>query len=347
MAKSEEKKHDVVIHWFRNGLRFHDNPCLLDACQKSESLLPIYVVDPEFPFAQTAGCRAGTIRANFLLESINEVDEKLRKMGSQLVVVLGKSHEVLPEIVATTQAKALFYEQEAAAPVREQDAETIQAIKTRLKRDGKNYECKFEAYATHTLHPMERYLAQCKDHTAPSTYGSFTKIFNKMSVAKEVNEVKEVPSLPNKSVKLLETSFAEALRMPMLEDLGYTAAADDMKNSGKGGYAFAGGENAAIELLAKNMARSQWVATFEKPKTSPNDATRPSTTALSPYVKHGCISPRRFYHELSKVYSKYNSKEISKPPVSLHGQLMWRDFNYLVGYRYDCCLHNMKYSLYV
>jgi hypothetical protein len=115
-----------------------------------------------------------------------------------------------------------------------------------------------------------------------------------MSVAKEVNEVKEVPSLPNKSVKLLETSFAEALRMPMLEDLGYTAAADDMKNSSKGGYAFAGGENAAIELLAKNMARSQWVATFEKPKTSPNDATRPSTTALSPcksIIIH-CQSPK-------------------------------------------------------
>jgi len=49
-------------------------------------------------------------------------------------------------------------------------------------------------------------------------------------------------------------------------------------------------------------------------------------------VKHGCLSPRKFYHELSKVYAKYNSKELSKPPVSLHGQLMWREYNYLMGY---------------
>jgi len=49
-------------------------------------------------------------------------------------------------------------------------------------------------------------------------------------------------------------------------------------------------------------------------------------------VKHGCLSPRRFYNALANVYAKFNDKNISKPPVSLHGQLMWREFNYLTGY---------------
>lgn len=49
-------------------------------------------------------------------------------------------------------------------------------------------------------------------------------------------------------------------------------------------------------------------------------------------VKHGCVSPRKFYHELSRVYAKYNPKNCSKPPVSLHGQLMWREYNYFMGY---------------
>ena len=49
-------------------------------------------------------------------------------------------------------------------------------------------------------------------------------------------------------------------------------------------------------------------------------------------VKHGCISPRRFYHELSKVYSEFPDGKVSKPPVSLHGQLMWREYNNLMGY---------------
>jgi cryptochrome len=51
-----------------------------------------------------------------------------------------------------------------------------------------------------------------------------------------------------------------------------------------------------------------------------------------PDVKHGCLSPRRFYNELAKVYANFNPKNLSKPPVSLHGQLMWREYNYLMGF---------------
>jgi FAD binding domain of DNA photolyase len=49
-------------------------------------------------------------------------------------------------------------------------------------------------------------------------------------------------------------------------------------------------------------------------------------------VKHGVVSPRRFFHELTKVYDKFPSSKLSKPPVSLHGQLMWREYNNLMGY---------------
>jgi hypothetical protein len=54
-------------------------------------------------------------------------------------------------------------------------------------------------------------------------------------------------------------------------------------------------------------------------------------------MKHGCISPRRFFNALSAVYSKFNEKNISKPPVSLHGQLMWREYNYLMCYSMPNC----------
>lgn len=49
-------------------------------------------------------------------------------------------------------------------------------------------------------------------------------------------------------------------------------------------------------------------------------------------VKHGVVSPRRFYHELSKTYAKFPASKLSQPPVSLHGQLMWREYNNLMGY---------------
>ncbi len=69
-----------------------------------------------------------------------------------------------------------------------------------------------------------------------------------------------------------------------------------------------------------------WIAAFEKPETSPN-ALEPSTTVLSPYLKFGCLSPRTFWWTLAGVLADFPKH--SQPPVSLQGQLLWREFFYL------------------
>lgn len=51
-----------------------------------------------------------------------------------------------------------------------------------------------------------------------------------------------------------------------------------------------------------------------------------ATTALSPYLKFGCLSPRLFHERLADVYKRVPAH--SKPPTSLHGQLYWREFYY-------------------
>ena len=78
------------------------------------------------------------------------------------------------------------------------------------------------------------------------------------------------------------------------------------------------------------MAREKWVRAFEKPKGNPAAfSPEPATTVLSPYLKFGCLSPRKFYHALAAVYAKGPHTE---PPVSLMGQLLWREFFYTVGF---------------
>jgi cryptochrome len=76
------------------------------------------------------------------------------------------------------------------------------------------------------------------------------------------------------------------------------------------------------------MKDENWVAKFEKPNTSPNSLT-PSTTVLSPYLKFGNLSARVFYFKLKEIYRKKPTH--SKPPVSLEGQLLWREFFYFTG----------------
>ena len=32
-----------AIHWFRKGLRLHDNPALLEAIKQSENIYPVFI----------------------------------------------------------------------------------------------------------------------------------------------------------------------------------------------------------------------------------------------------------------------------------------------------------------
>lgn len=288
----------LSIYWFRNALRFHDNPSLLDACGRSDRLLPLYIIDPDAPFAQTPHVKPGCLRANFVLESMREVDTKLRARGSQLLVIRGKPTQILPELIASMGVTDLYYEQEVAAPVRASDESVLRAIRDRVNNedgggggDGsirnpykkcKKPKCAIHGYDTHTLRRMEAYLAKSKDgKTAPATFGGFAKIFQQMTIPKEVEDVTEVPRLPPDAVERLGKTFGNGslVGIPSLQDLGYDEA--QLKNRAKGGIDFVGGEDFALQLLSKMMSRTQWVARFEKPKTRPNAPTV-DTTGLSP-----------------------------------------------------------------
>ena len=347
-----EKAYNLSIHWFRNGLRFHDNLPLYDACTNSENMLPLYIIDPTSPFSQTKNRRAGIIRANFILESMKELNAKFIKSQeekggdekSQLVVMIGKPEDVLPLLIQQIDANALYYEREPAHPVKESDAGVLDAIKKETK------ECTIHGYDTHTLFPMDVYLAKCKDNVAPSTYGVFTKTFQKLlPVSAEISDINEdmgvVPSISasvltkmkefvdkDESVHLIDLAKISAIDI-LEQHLGYSDVEEKLANRNKSGLSFQGGEDVGTNLLETMCSRTKWIWTFEKPKTKPT-GLKVDTTGLSPYVKHGCVSPRKFYHELSDVYAKCPTpaKSLSKPPVSLHGQLMWREYNYLMGY---------------
>lgn len=77
------------------------------------------------------------------------------------------------------------------------------------------------------------------------------------------------------------------------------------------------------------MERKAWVASFGRPKMSPQSLLA-SQTGLSPYLRFGCLSTRLFYHQLTDLYKKIKG---AYPPLSLHGQLLWRELFYCAATR--------------
>ena len=112
----------------------------------------------------------------------------------------------------------------------------------------------------------------------------------------------------------------------MLPDLGMDQGVPTMPDERPS--PFVGGETVGLERMRAHLSRKAWIRTFEKPKTKPN-SLEPSTTVLSPYLKFGCVSVRTFWHELQKI-----ERQVSQPPTSLTGQLLWREFYYASAF---CC----------
>lgn len=76
------QKQKTVIHWFRKGLRLHDNPNLqaaIDHLDGEHCLRPIFLLDPEI----IQWLKVGPNRWRFLQESLDNLDRNLRKINSR------------------------------------------------------------------------------------------------------------------------------------------------------------------------------------------------------------------------------------------------------------------------
>jgi deoxyribodipyrimidine photo-lyase len=64
---------------FTRDLRVRDNPALVEACDRSDTVVPLFVDDDRLPIARSAN------RARFLDESLTDLDGSLRERGAGLV----------------------------------------------------------------------------------------------------------------------------------------------------------------------------------------------------------------------------------------------------------------------
>nr|BAD16007.1 putative 6-4 photolyase (UVR3) [Oryza sativa Japonica Group]BAD38427.1 putative 6-4 photolyase (UVR3) [Oryza sativa Japonica Group] len=317
----------AAMVWFRKGLRVHDNPAL-DAARRGGAaarLYPVFVLDPRYLRPDQAApspgsARAGVARVRFLLESLSDLDARLRRLGSRLLLLRARDDgDVAGTVCAALKdwniGKLCF----------ESDTEPYA-----LARDKKVMD--FAAASgidvfspvSHTLFDpaeiIEKFLFSFgkwkNGGRPPMTYQSF------VAIAGEPPEpiMEEYSELP----PVGDTGEYELLPVPRVEELGYgDISQEDLS-------LFRGGETEALKRMRESLHDKEWVAKFEKPKGDPSAFLKPATTVLSPYLKFGCLSSRYFYHCIQDIYR--STKKHTNPPVSLTGQLLWRDFFYTVAF---------------
>ncbi|XP_023612447.1 cryptochrome-2 isoform X3 [Myotis lucifugus] len=158
----------------------------------------------------------------------------------------------------------------------------------------------------------------------PLTYKRFQAIISRMELPK-----KPVASVTRHQMEScpaeIQENHDETYGVPSLEELGACFCLVGFPTEGLGPAVWQGGETEALARLDKHLERKAWVANYERPRMNANSLLA-SPTGLSPYLRFGCLSCRLFYYRLWDLYKKV--KRNSSPPLSLFGQLLWREFFY-------------------
>ena len=380
----------AAIYWFRKALRVHDNKLLLKACQESEELFAIFILDPQFtetPHARDnnsakhnnsssnsntasndskhkndeqkqeqqredsrlvslnnnttiAGSGIGRPNANvfqFFFECLEDLDNTLQtKYNLKLYVFRGNPIEIFEFLFKNIPSLTnLYFENDTEPYAKQRDAKVLDLCKTyKIISNCDDF--------GHTLYNMEHTIAICDQFNKgiiPKTYRSFLTILDKLGtpnepmhapVAKDVAKNCKLgvwdDYIKNFEKKITKMTGEKQYHFntPCIEEIGFKPIKKNEHSP------FFGGETVGLERLRNWMVNEAKVIHFSKPQTKFNSIIA-DTTVLSPYITNGAVSVRLVWHEINKIYKKSRGRH-TKPPCSLHGQLYFREWFYLLSF---------------
>ncbi|XP_071079721.1 cryptochrome DASH-like [Haliotis cracherodii] len=299
----------TIICLFRNDLRLHDNEALSWAVKNGTHVLPLYCFDPRhykgtyhFNLPKT-----GAHRLRFLLESVADLRQSLQSRGSNLMVRVGKPEEVVPQLIDSigkTLVQGLVYQGE----VTEEELTVEQ---------GLNKKCGVKVHTVwgHTLHHKEDVPFNPKN--VPDVYTQFRK---RVEDQAPVRSVIPTPDM----LKPLPSGIEEGT-IPTPCDLGVEESTKDPRTA----FPFAGGETTGVARLQNYLWETDNVSQYKETRNGMIGAD--FSTKFSPWLAHGCVSPRFIHSEIKKYEAKRTANQSTYWVIF---ELLWRDYFRFVALKY-------------
>ncbi|XP_013195022.2 cryptochrome-1 [Amyelois transitella] len=297
-----------IVHWFRKGLRLHDNPALREGLNGAITFRCVFIIDPWFASSTNVGIN----KWRFLLQCLEDLDSSLKKLNSRLFVVRGQPADALPKLFREWGTTALTFEEDPEPYGRVRDHN----IMSKCREVG----ITVISRVSHTLYKLDKIIER-NGGKAPLTYHQFQALIASMPPPPPAEAAITAQMLNGATTPLTE-DHDDRFGVPTLEELGFDV-------EGLKPPVWMGGESEALARLERHLERKAWVASFGRPKMTPQSLLA-SQTGLSPYLRFGCLSTRLFYYQLTELYKRV--KQV-RPPLSLHGQILWREFFYCAATR--------------
>ena len=287
----------LAIFWFRRDLRLADNPALLAALDAAEAVVPVYLWSPEDEVEWAPGAAARW----WLHHSLAALDDSLRARGSRLLLRAGPAADTLAKLVAESGAAGVFWNRLYDPALVERDA----ALKARL-RDAGIEARSFKAGLLHEPWELETGTGD--------PYRVFTPFWKAALKRPEPGP----PLAPPDDLKA-PTRWPSG---PALEELGLLPA---IRWDAGLAAAWRPGEDGALRRL------DAWCeGDLRGYREGRNQPDRDSTSAVSPYLHHGEISPRQAWHAAAARRSEVPEADLE----CWLRELGWREFAHHVLYHF-------------
>uniref|UniRef100_A0A1B6CJU7 Cryptochrome-1 n=1 Tax=Clastoptera arizonana TaxID=38151 RepID=A0A1B6CJU7_9HEMI len=305
----------ITVHWFRRGLRLHDNPALHDAVRNSKQFYPIFIFDGE-----TAGTKIICYnRMRFILESLHDLDRQFRASGGRLYVFNGSPIEIFQKLKQKLGVNRICFEQDSEPIWQPRD----EAVKELCKQEG--IEC--IEHISHTLwNPHE--VIKTNGGVPPLTYQMFLHTVS--AIGQPPRPVSDILWEGVKFGQISSGLISDLQifdKIPTPEILGIFPE----PTLGERMVRWEGGEHKALALLKERI--NVETNAFKEGYYLPNQA-RPDLlgrpTSLSAFLSIGCLSVRRFYWTIHDIFKEVHGNFLPHNEY-ITGQLIWREYFYTMS----------------
>lgn len=275
-----------TIVWFRGkDLRLRDHQPLLDALEWGE-VIPLFIVDPFFFSAERV--QQHPHRMQFLLESLHELRAGLRALGSDLVIISGKSVEQIPRMAEAWGADRVVAHRWVEPFGRSRDGLVRQELGDR-----------FQLYEGETLlAPGSLRTLAGKPY---SVFSQFARNFRKnIQVTRPLLAPSSMSPVP-------AVARGPSVDIPSLESMGLVRNAGIQR----------GGEQEALGRLQLFLESA--AGHYDKDR---DRMDRPGTSRLSADLKFGTISSRTVWTVIHDEVGESSSGQ------AYLNELLWREFTH-------------------
>ncbi len=289
----------TYLHWFRNDLRLEDNFSLSQACL-ADRVVSVYCFDPrQFEHDALGFPRTGPFRAQFLRETVMDLQRQLRQKNIPLFIAYDLPEKVIPQLVSRFGVQEIHTQKEWTRDevlVRDAVAQLL-PVEVHLH----------EHYDQFLFHPSEVPFESLEE--IPEVFTRFRKGCERKSRVR--------PCLPAPEKRPDAAWIEPRIEIPEPYQLTQYPREPDQRSA----FPFKGGSTAAWERLNAYFWEDHRLRYYKK--TRNGLVGTDYSSKFSPWLALGALSARQIYHEVKRFEEEVIRNQDTYWMVF---ELIWRDY---------------------